>query len=159
MSVSRIRASLQDATVEEFFRFLNQRTFFWLSERRLATMNNARAYRENMQVVFVVPTRKLLIAYRDKVRLSPMNSGATSPFAHPRSLAMFRTIDEFDFGARAKATDPIAELTVDGGVTSVMRLVERLELWRAGTLIRRLDAPYDQALVDRVSEEAGSDVT
>ena len=150
MSTSRVAASLTDASPEQFFRFLNGRVFFWLAERRLATMNAARAYRDRPQLVLSLDTSRLVKAYEHAIRLSPINSGATSPFAWPRSIGMFKRIRAFDYAARLKAADPIAELTVDHGVPDIMKFVDRMEIWKGGNRERRLNRPYDATLAARV---------
>lgn len=152
MSVSRIAASLTDAAPDAFFRFLNGRVFFWPTEKRLATMNAARAYREQDQTVFVLASEPLIAEYEKRIRLSPMNSGATTPFAHPRSIGMFKRVNEFDYESRSKYADPIAEVTIDAGVDNIMEFVERIEIWRGGEKIRRLNRPYDLSLLERLSK-------
>lgn len=149
LSLSRIESSLTGATPEEFFRFLNGRVFFWPTERRLATMNNARAYRDYDQLIFVVRTESLITRHGAAVLLSPINSGATSPFAWPRSIDMFKSIEAFDYEARRRLPDPIAEVTIAGGIADIFDHVERLEVWRAGERRRALRRPYESVSVVR----------
>lgn len=142
MSVSGLMRSLTDATPREFFQFLNGRVFFWLTEQRLQTMNAAAAYRETDQAILVVDTASLLDEHSERVLLCPMNSGATKPFAHPRSIEMFRPIADFEWnGARPKA-NRVVELTITGGVPDIMRHVVRVERWRGGNRLGVIEPPY-----------------
>jgi hypothetical protein len=149
MSLKRIERCLTSGTPQEFFRFLNGRVFFWPTEEKLATMNNARAYRDTNQLVFVVRTESLVAAHGSRIRVSPINSGATSPFAWPRSVTIFETLSAFNFAARKKCANPIAEVTVSDRVTDILEHIERLEVWRGGQLQRILRQPYSAASVAR----------
>lgn len=144
LSEPRIAASLTGATVPEFFRFINGQVFFWPTQDRLIGMNDARAYRGMAQLVFVVNTRSLVDAHLRRIRLSPMNSGCTTPFAHPRSIEMFRPIADFD-------RPRVVELTVEHGVPDIWNHVERLEVWQDGKRVRRLNRPYDKSLARRLA--------
>jgi hypothetical protein len=62
---------------EQWFETLNARVFFWLSRKRLRKLLNARAYRARPQTVLTLDTASLVDANRDRIRLSPINSGAT----------------------------------------------------------------------------------
>jgi hypothetical protein len=139
LTIDGLRRSIKDGTSpDDFLHFLNGRVFFWLTERRLARMNGARAYRSHEKLVYVVDTESLLSEYSDRVMLSPMNSGATLPAAHPRSVAMFKTIEDFDIAARAGKADAVVELTVEGGVPNLAAHVVRTEIWKGGKRVRRL---------------------
>ncbi|MGC2657894.1 MAG: hypothetical protein WA324_07935 [Bryobacteraceae bacterium] len=155
LSVPRIAASLTTGSVTDFLRFINARVFFWPTERRLITMNSAEAYRETPQLVFVVETASLVPAHRRRIRLSPINSGATRPFAHERSIDMFRSITEFDYEARKRYRDPIAELTVARGVPEIFDHVIGLEVWQNGTRLGTLKGPYKRAAVVTALAELG----
>ena len=64
-------------TTEEWYNILNDRAFFWLSRERLRGLLGARAYRKRPQTVLTVDTASLLKAHRERIELSPLNSGAT----------------------------------------------------------------------------------
>lgn len=147
MSASGVERSLTDATVEEFFQFLNGRVFFWLTIPRLITMNTAAAYSAVDQIVMVVDTRSLIASYEGRIRLSPMNSGATKPMAHPRSIAMFKPISEFEWSSRRPKRNRVVELTVEHSIPDVMSHVTRLEVWRGGRKQRAIEAPYETTKV------------
>ena len=139
LTMDGLRQSITDGTTpEDFLHFLNRRVFFWLTEARLSTMNGARAYRSDEKLVYVLDTASLIAEYGDRVLLSPMNSGATLPYAHPRSVAMFKSVADYDFEARARKPDPVVELTVEGGVPNVGAHVTRAEIWRGGVRLRGL---------------------
>jgi hypothetical protein len=144
LSEPRIAASLRGATVPEFLRFINGQVFFWSTQGRLIGMNEARAYRGSAQLVFVVKTESLVNAHLRRIRLSPMNSGCTTPFAHPRSIEMFRPIADFD-------RPTVVELTVERSVPDIWDHVERLEIWQDGERVRRLNRPYDGSLARRLA--------
>jgi len=139
LTMRGLRESITDGTTpEDFLHFLNRRVFFWLTESRLRRMNAARAYRADEKLVYVLDTASLIARHADRVLLSPMNSGATLPYPHPRSVAMFKSVADYDFAARADRADPVVELTVEGGVPDISAHVVRAEIWRGGERVREL---------------------
>ncbi len=138
MSLEGLTRSVTDATPQDYLKFLNGRVFFWLTEERLKGMTSARAYREHEQLVLKIDTAALVNTHENRILLSPRNSGATKPFAWERSIEMFKRIADYDYAARAQATDPIVELTVDHSVPDVMSLVETLEIWKNGKRVRKV---------------------
>lgn len=149
MSLKGLERSVEDATPAEFLEFLNRRSFFWPSLHRLKKMNGARAYRSEPHVVFVVCSRTLIPAHGDRILLSPMNSGATTPMPHPRSIGMFVPINDYDFDAVPRAKlDRIGELTVESGVPDLMDHVVRIEVWKRGDCVAELAKPYDPGYFD-----------
>ena len=54
-------------------------------------MMGAGAYRGMRRDLIVVDTQRLLDLKEDEILVSPMNSGATNPFPHPRSLDLFKS--------------------------------------------------------------------
>lgn len=129
MSDSRLRIALEDGlTPMDWYRILNQRTFFWLTLRRLKTFLCARSYAQDWHDVLIVETTALLNAYRDRIVLSPMNSGCTVPIAHPRGLRTFLRIDDYPYGERKrKRLEPVVELAVDHGIADIERFVLRVD--------------------------------
>jgi hypothetical protein len=135
LTIAGLQKSIEDGvSPEEFLHFLNRRVFFWLTEARLARMNRARAYRDYEKLVYVVDTGSLLDECADRILLSPMNSGATLPMPWPRSIGMFKSIEDYDFEARRKKADPIVELTVEGGIPNLGAHLVRTEIWKGGRL-------------------------
>jgi hypothetical protein len=105
-------------TLPQWYRLLNKHVFFWLTKQRLRTLMSARAYREQTHLVLTVETLPLVRRYEDQVVLSPMNSGNTQPFAHPRCPAIFKKIRDYPFRERAKYGDQyqVVELAVASGL-------------------------------------------
>ena len=100
----------------DWYRELNSRVFFWLSEERLNTLMNARAYRRERHTLFVVDTKRLVERHEHRIMLSAINSGCTIPFPHKRDLKTFRRIAEYPYATRKRNRDPIVELAVDYSV-------------------------------------------
>ena len=121
MSEKKLAKSLRDGlTPPAWYRRLNDKVFFWLTEKRLETLLNAREYRNTRRLVLTVDSRPLLEVYREKVVLSPMNSGNTSPFAHPRGADTFLPLDRYPFEDRRKrGLEPVVELGVLGGIPDI----------------------------------------
>jgi hypothetical protein len=71
----------------DWYRMLNGRVFFWLTEARLETL--LAAYGDRPQLVLEVDTAALLDEHGAKISLTPMNTGCTSPMAFPRGLDSF----------------------------------------------------------------------
>jgi hypothetical protein len=107
----------------DWYRLLNSRVFFWLSEERLNTLMNARAYRCQRHNVFVVDTRSLVERHEHRIMLCAMNSGCTIPFPHKRGRETFQTIADYPYAGRKRNRDPIVELAVDDGVPDIRDFV------------------------------------
>jgi hypothetical protein len=123
MTASALEKCLtDDVTPEQWFETLNARVFFWLSRRRLRKLLNARAYRARPQTVLTLDTASLVDANRDRIRLSPINSGATIYNPAPRGPNTFCTVSDFQFEERRKSRtldNALVELTVLGGVSDI----------------------------------------
>jgi hypothetical protein len=119
---SKLKDSLQDCTLEDWYRLLNGRVFFWLTEERLNTLLSAREYKEKPQLVLTVDTRALGENYARSITLSPMNSGNTLPFAYPRGKATFSRMQDYPFRERLKRGlhYTAVELAVEGGVPNIV---------------------------------------
>jgi hypothetical protein len=129
-----------DLSPKEWFEILNDRTFFWLSRDRLRGLLGARAYRDRPQTVLTVDTASLLSAHRDRVELSPLNSGATIYNPQPRGRQTFLPINAYPFDERRRPIDKaVVELVVRGGVPDISNHLvaahriykgQQKELWR-----------------------------
>jgi hypothetical protein len=64
-------------TVLEWLTTLNDRVYFWLHPKRLATLLQSRPNRSSEHDILTVDTASLVAAHHDKIRLSAINSGAT----------------------------------------------------------------------------------
>ena len=107
-------------SVEDWHRLLKGRVFFWVDERRLNDLRNARAYREQRQTVIFADTRRLVERYAPRIRLAHINTGATRSVFHFRDLETFKTIDQYD-------RPSVVELTIDRSVPDLREFVVRVE--------------------------------
>lgn len=124
----KLRTCLQDGlTPRDWYKLLNGKTFFWLTVPRLITLMNA--YSDRHHLVLEVDTKKLLNRHWEKIRLTPLNTGCTSPMAFPRGLQTFLPPSEYDFEANKRkkggATKAIVELTVEYAVPDIADYVFR----------------------------------
>jgi hypothetical protein len=110
-----LRRTLVGLSEPEWYRSLNRRVFFWLSEDRLKRLRNAPPYRTRAHDILVLSTERLLAAHADEVELSPLNSGAVHPAAnYPRGAGTFQSVKGYPWKDRLAASpaEPIVELTV-----------------------------------------------
>lgn len=140
-----LRRCLDDGLAPaDWYRTLNGRAFFWVSEARLTRLLGARAYRGGAHTVLTFDTASLLAAHRDRVELSAINSGAVLFSGPRRGLGTFVPLALYPFArwrAARPAADAVVEFTVTGGVPDAARhavLVERVRngertpIWRPG---------------------------
>lgn len=152
MGDSRLRTCLKDGlTPKDWYEFLNARSFFWLSGARIWRLLKARAYRGLPQTVLTVDTAGLVATYRDRVRLSPINSGATLFNPQPRGKETFMPIADFPFHERRPRpnADNVVELVVEYSVPDVakyVRAVHRVEGQRVLGLVWRGDRATESDL-------------
>jgi len=119
--------------ISDWYRLLNGKVFFWLTVERLVKLLSASNYANRTHIVLKVPTQDLLARTDLSVWLSPMNSGSTSPFGHPRGPDTFKRITEFPFDERRRTRrleDTVVELAVDGLIDDIGRLVESVTVWQ-----------------------------
>jgi hypothetical protein len=141
------RALLDGLTPQQWYRDLNSRVFFWLTEDRLNTLLNAKAYRRERHTVLTINTMLLLDRHAGRTSLSPINSGCTKPFPHPRGRATFLRLPQYPFGEWRKKRplkDSVVELAVDYAVPDVRELVIEVKesgggspdslIWRRGQI-------------------------
>src|SRR5579862_6072994 len=90
-------------TPAAWYRILNRRVFFWVSEDRLDRLLGARAYRQEAHDVITFDTASLLGEHLRSITLSPINSGATRPNPQPRGPNTFLPLSDYPYEAwRAK---------------------------------------------------------
>jgi hypothetical protein len=121
--------SLDGLTPRGWYELLNGMVFFWTRQERLSILKGAEAYRAKRQCILEVNTASLVTEYEDHIRLSPMNSGATRPFAHPRGRNTFLPIERFPFEERRKRVgvrNAVVELTVPYSVPDIANHVLRV---------------------------------
>jgi hypothetical protein len=90
---------------------------------------NARAYRDSVHDVLLVETRGLITQYEERVRVSPMNTGATKPYPHPRGLDTFLPLPEYpfdDWRKKRRLADAVVEVAFEGGVPDIAPHVLRV---------------------------------
>jgi hypothetical protein len=120
------RALLDGLTPVQWYRILNSRVFFWLTEERLSRLLNAKTYRGTRHTVLTVDTALLLQRHADRTSLSPINSGCTKPFPWPRGVDTFLRLHDYPFAEwrkRRRIQDSIVELAVDYSVPDLRDLL------------------------------------
>jgi hypothetical protein len=118
ISDQKLRKVLEPGTtLEDWYRLLNSRLFFWLSLN--AALEFAAAYPDHDQVLFAFDTPRLLAAHGDRAALTTVSTTSTKGAA-PRGKAAFVPFAEAQAGAK------FVELTVEGEIPGAMELcVER----------------------------------
>ncbi|WP_437659949.1 DUF7002 family protein [Sorangium sp. So ce1182] len=112
----------------EWYRLLNGMVFFWLTEKRLKRLLEAVEYRDKRQTVLTIDTARLLERHGHRVRLSPMNSGNTRPYPHPRGRDTFLPLSEYPFESRRmRRLEPAVELTVEYSAPDIRDVVLHVE--------------------------------
>ena len=110
-----LRRTLVGMSEADWYRTLNGRVFFWLTQERLNRLRTAPPYRERQHDILSLDTGALLAVYEHVVELAHLNSGAVHPSAdYPRGAETFRKISEYSWIERLRAApaEPIVELTV-----------------------------------------------
>ncbi|GIK49897.1 MAG: hypothetical protein BroJett013_25940 [Alphaproteobacteria bacterium] len=123
------RCLLDGLTPTDWYRLLNARVFFWLTKERLLRLLSAGAYANSEHDVLELDSRALVSKWREAITLSPINSGCTKPYPHPRGLATFQSIAEYPYAhwrARRKRGERVVELAVSNGVVPVRPFVRRV---------------------------------
>jgi hypothetical protein len=128
MSNTKLARCLRDGLIPaDWYRLLNGKVFFWLTQERLITLMKAYADREHL--VLEIDTSELLKRHGDRVMLTPMNTGTTTPMAFPRGRNSFQPPHKYPFemnkkkkGGEKKA---IVELTVEHSVCDVSEFTIR----------------------------------
>ena len=130
MSDSGLRRCLQDGlTPVKWYHILNERVFMWTSKERLYRVMSARAYKNDEHLVLVLDSKKLVKNHWDAITLCAMNSGCTTPYAHPRGKATFLSPNRYPYAETKKRKgqkDAIVEVAVTGGISDTERcLIDR----------------------------------
>jgi len=126
----------------DWYRTLNAHVFFWPTEKRLLTLLQARAYRDDPQTILTVDTERLVGLHQAEIRLCPINSGNTLFDARPRGLSTFSTIEAYPYGDWQRRRGPsaaIAEVAVLGGVPDIEAVVVAVARRLGGQLLEQLD--------------------
>ena len=144
LSDKRLAGALRDnLSPTDWYRILNGRTFFWLTERRLNTLLCAGSYANTWHDVLVVESKGLIERHRNRITLAPMNTGNTRPIAHTRGLDTFRSIPDYPYEDRKRRNlERVVELVVEYSVPDIEEFVLRVDkmkckevretVWRRG---------------------------
>ena len=138
MPPKHLAAALNGITPKQWYRFLNRKTFLWLSEERLRRMLNAAPYRDSAHDVLTLDTRSFVSVYLERIEVCSINSGFAMPMfgkVTPRSFESFQTIEG---RAAANGLSGLAELTVDYAAPDAWRFVTSVESWRGQTRLRTI---------------------
>lgn len=140
MTDSALRRCLLDGlTPSDWYRTLNARVFFWLTEERLRRLLNAGPYASSKHDVLFIETRKLIEKYRELITLAPINTGNTRPYPQPRGHATFLTIENYPYQEwfkKRRGIDPVVELAVMDKITDVQRFTLSVKEMRGENVIR-----------------------
>jgi len=121
-----LRRTLVGMSEAEWYRTLNGRVFFWLTEARLDRLRNAPPYRDRDHDILTIDTAALLEAHGPRVELAHLNSGAVHPSAnYPRGIGTFRRIDAYPWDERRRIApaEPVVELTLPYSLKDAERFV------------------------------------
>jgi len=120
---SALRKCLLDGiTPREWYGTLNRNTFFWLHKERLWRLLGARTYRNAPQTILTIDTASLVATHRDRILLSPINSGSTIMNPQPRGKNTFLPVADYPFYERRRTrsvTNALVELIVMDGVHDI----------------------------------------
>jgi hypothetical protein len=128
-------------TPKQWYRTLNSYVFFWVTEARLKTLLEAKAYRGKTHTVIAVDTARLLKTNARAVRLSPINSGSTIYNPRPRGADTFQPISKYPFEERRRIRglgNAVAELAIRYAVSDISGCVLEVGHYRDGKLLKAL---------------------
>ncbi len=119
---------------QQWFEFLNTKTFFWVSKYAFRKMLCARLYKNKPHWVLKVDTRALLKDYSDKASVSDQNSGSL----YSKKLRGPKTFVPF---LQCQLKPDIKELAVDYGVPDIekytLSVTECVGSWQNGEPVCR----------------------
>ncbi len=136
LSDAGLERCLQDGlTPKDWYELLNARVFFWATEERLERLLDADAYRDRSHTVLTLDTKSLITDHSERLVLSPINSGCTRPFPHPRGRSTFLPLTEYPFQYWRRKRSPsesVVEVAIDEAVRDVVQYVVDVRERRAG---------------------------
>jgi len=140
MNDKRLAGCLLDGlTPADWYRLLNGKVFFWVSEERLHTLLGARAYRAEEHDVLVLESERLIRRYEQAISLTHMNTGNTFPFPHRRGTETFKAIAEYPTARDGRTPRPeVVELVVDRAVPDVARYVMEVRRMRGNIVVEQI---------------------
>lgn len=125
----------------DWYRTLNSKVFFWLTEERLNRLVGAREYRNKDQVILELDTRQVIERCREQIWLCPINSGCTKPFPHPRDYSTFSRIKDYPYESwrsKRKKGERVVELCVDDGVRNIKEFATRVSVRNGAEIVEVL---------------------
>ena len=126
---------LEGVTPEQWYKFLNGKVFFWLTEENVKKMLNAPPYAKSCHDVITVDTRLLVDRHLDRITLCRINSGFARYGLGKRNFATFQGIEDYPLGPKKKAP---RELAVEYGVPGIAELVISVNRWRGKEFLKRI---------------------
>lgn len=115
------------ATTVQWHLLLNSKVFFWVGEARLDNLRQARAYRNEPQLILVFDTRKVVDSAANEIWLCSINSGCCVPFPHPRTPDRFNRLEDYDFvywrRKRGNIENAVVECAIDRGLYPIEPLL------------------------------------
>ena len=129
-----LQLCLTDLSVAQWLSLLNNRVFFWLHPSRVSTLLSGRRNKDLEHDVIAVNTASFVKAHGERIRLSPINSGAALyPNAAHRGSQTFHTIADYPYAQRRLTrgvSASIAELAVADGVSDIAAYTIGVQRWK-----------------------------
>lgn len=136
LSDTKLQRCLQDGlTPADWYRLLNSKSFFWVDTDRLSTLLNAGSYVDEEHDVLTIRTEPLVRQYFDRITLSHINSGSTSPYGTSRGLSTFVSIQDYPVKRNGLPKKEVAELVVDYAVPNIADYVESVRRMQGDTVL------------------------
>ena len=108
---------LDEISPAQWYRLLNSRVFFWLTENRLQRLLGAGLYRARPHMVLELDTAALLERHLEQITLAPINSGAIFRGGKTRrGPQTFNRFNDYPWDDRKKSPELVVELAVDRAV-------------------------------------------
>jgi hypothetical protein len=126
MSVAGLKRSLTGLSPEEWLITLNEKVFLWPNRERLRRMMLAKVYADLTHDLIIVDSKALLDAYEAKIWLSAINSGCTTPYAHPRGKDTFLHLQDYPLLERRKKygeQSMVAEVAVQTEISDISKYI------------------------------------
>lgn len=116
MPPDSLKNVLVNMTPQQWYEFINRKSFFWVSEERLQRLLGAALYRNKPHDVITVDTRSLVERHLERITLSPFNSGVSKFDSRARGLDTFQAMKMF---LAVGGNRPVVELAVDYSVPDI----------------------------------------
>lgn len=123
---AKLAGCLDGIGIVDWFRLLNQHVYLWPTRQRCEELLSARAYRDRSHLVLEIDTARLMAAHEERVRLTPINTGAVLYNPARRGADTFKTVSDYPYEERRRARGrrhAIAEVAVRDAVPDVIELI------------------------------------